>query len=85
MCLLVATDGSNYIASNKYIPEKTVLNRAMKPHGWHLYPVALVGVTECGLRPVVLLRLGYRDPTGDRPLPMRKERKSRDNTVTEIN
>lgn len=37
-----------------------------------------------GLRSVVLLPLGYRDPTGDWLLPMAKVRKSRETIVTHV-
>lgn len=37
-----------------------------------------------GLRSVVLMPLGYRDPTGDWLLAMKKVRKSRDTLVTQI-
>ena len=37
---------------------------------------------EKGLRSVVLLPLGYRDPTGDWLLPMAKVRKGREKMVT---
>ena len=46
---------------------------------------AILGLRERGLRSVVLMPLGYRDPTGDWLLPMGKVRKSRDTIVTEIN
>lgn len=42
----------------------------------------ILGLRERGLRSVVLLPLGYRDPTGDWLLPMQKVRKSRDALVT---
>jgi nitroreductase len=42
----------------------------------------ILGLTDRGLRSVVLLPLGYRDPTGDWLLPMGKVRKSRDAMVT---
>jgi len=45
----------------------------------------ILGLGEKGLRSVVLLPLGYRDPTGDWLLPMAKVRKSRDAIVTEVN
>lgn len=44
----------------------------------------ILGLAERGLRSVVLLPLGYRDPTGDWLLPMKKVRKSRDTIVTHI-
>mgnify|MGYP000751878735 CR=1 FL=1 len=44
----------------------------------------ILGLRERGLRSVVLLPLGYRDPTGDWLLPMPKVRKSRDTMVTLI-
>ena len=37
-----------------------------------------------GLRSVVLLPLGYRDPAGDWLLPMAKVRKSRETIVTHV-
>jgi nitroreductase len=45
----------------------------------------ILGLGERGLRSVVLLPLGYRDPTGDWLLPMAKVRKSREAMVTEVN
>jgi nitroreductase / dihydropteridine reductase len=42
----------------------------------------ILGLKERGLRSVVLLPLGYRDPTGDWLLPMAKVRKTRDAMVT---
>jgi len=42
----------------------------------------ILGLRDRGLRSVVLLPLGYRDPTGDWLLPMQKVRKSRDAMVT---
>ncbi|MCR9079757.1 MAG: NAD(P)H-dependent oxidoreductase [Hyphomonadaceae bacterium] len=42
----------------------------------------ILGLKERGLRSVVLLPLGYRDPTGDWLLPMAKVRKSRESMVT---
>ena len=42
----------------------------------------ILGLKERGLRSVVLLPLGYRDPTGDWLLPMGKVRKSRESMVT---
>lgn len=42
----------------------------------------ILGLKERGLRSVVLLPLGYRDPTGDWLLPMPKVRKSRESMVT---
>jgi nitroreductase len=45
---------------------------------------AILGLKERGLRSVVLLPLGYRDPEGDWLLPMAKVRKSRAAMVTEI-
>jgi len=42
----------------------------------------ILGLKEKGLRSVVLLPLGYRDPTGDWLLPMPKVRKSRETMVT---
>lgn len=44
----------------------------------------ILGLKERGLRSVVLLPLGYRDPTGDWLLPMPKVRKSRDTMVTQV-
>lgn len=44
----------------------------------------ILGLKERGLRSVVLLPLGYRDPTGDWLLPMGKVRKSRETMVTHI-
>ncbi len=44
----------------------------------------ILGLSERGLRSVVLLPLGYRDPTGDWLLQMPKVRKSRDTMVTEV-
>lgn len=44
----------------------------------------ILGLSERGLRSVVLLPLGYRDPTGDWLLPMAKVRKSREAIVTQI-
>ena len=44
----------------------------------------VLGLTERGLRSVVLLPLGYRDPTGDWLLPMAKVRKSRERMVIEV-
>lgn len=46
---------------------------------------AILGLKERGLRSVVLMPLGYRDPAGDWLLPMDKVRKSRDTIVTEVN
>ena len=46
---------------------------------------AILGLKERGLRSVVLLPLGYRDPTGDWLLNMPKVRKSRDTMVTFVN
>ena len=42
----------------------------------------ILGLEERGLRSVVLLPLGYRDPSADWLLPMKKVRKSRENIVT---
>ncbi|MEQ3745248.1 MAG: NAD(P)H-dependent oxidoreductase [Henriciella sp.] len=42
----------------------------------------ILGLRERGLRSVVLLPLGYRDPTGDWLLQMAKVRKSRETMVT---
>lgn len=44
----------------------------------------ILRLKERGLRSVVLLPLGYRDPTGDWLLPMAKVRKTRDAMVTEV-
>jgi nitroreductase len=44
----------------------------------------ILGLQERGLRSVVLLPLGYRDPTGDWLLPMKKVRKSRETIVTQV-
>ena len=44
----------------------------------------ILGLEELGLRSVVLLPLGYRDPSGDWLLPMAKVRKSLDTLVTRI-
>lgn len=46
---------------------------------------AILGLKERGLRSVVLLPLGYRDPSADWLLSMKKVRKSRSTIVTEIN
>ena len=45
---------------------------------------AILGLRERGLRSVVLLPLGYRDPEGDWLLPMPKVRKPRAVLVTEL-
>ncbi|WP_322893661.1 MULTISPECIES: nitroreductase family protein [unclassified Yoonia] len=45
---------------------------------------AILGLKERGLRSVVLLPLGYREPAGDWLLPMEKVRKSRETIVTEV-
>ncbi len=45
---------------------------------------AILGLGEKGLRSVVLLPLGYRDPTGDWLLPMAKVRKARERMVTQV-
>ena len=45
----------------------------------------ILGLKERGLRSVVLLPLGYRDPTADWLLPMKKVRKSADTIVTHVN
>jgi nitroreductase/dihydropteridine reductase len=42
----------------------------------------ILGLKARGLRSVVLLPLGYRDPTGDWLLPMKKVRKSQDTLVS---
>lgn len=44
----------------------------------------ILGLSERGLRSVVLLPLGYRDPTGDWLLPMKKVRKSHDTIITHM-
>ena len=44
----------------------------------------ILGLAELGLRSVVLLPLGYRDPSGDWLLPMDKVRKPLDTLVTRI-
>lgn len=44
----------------------------------------ILGLKERGLRSVVLLPLGYRDPTGDWLLPMKKVRKPIDTIVTHV-
>jgi nitroreductase/dihydropteridine reductase len=44
----------------------------------------ILGLKSRGLRSVVLLPLGYRDPTGDWLLNMAKVRKSRETMVTQI-
>ena len=44
----------------------------------------ILGLTERGLRSVVLLPLGYRDPTGDWLLTMGKVRKSRETLVSHV-
>ena len=44
----------------------------------------ILGLKERGLRSVVLMPLGYRDPSADWLLPMKKVRKSRDTLVTLI-
>jgi len=44
----------------------------------------ILGLDELGLRSVVLLPLGYRDPSGDWLLPMDKVRKSLDTLVTRV-
>ncbi|SMX36729.1 NAD(P)H-dependent oxidoreductase [Octadecabacter ascidiaceicola] len=46
---------------------------------------AILGLKERGLRSVVLMPLGYRDPAGDWLLPMDKVRKSHDAIITEVN
>ena len=45
----------------------------------------ILNLKERGLRSVVLLPLGYRDPTADWLLPMKKVRKSADTIVTHVN
>ncbi len=44
----------------------------------------ILGLGDKGLRSVVLLPLGYRDPAGDWLLPMAKVRKSREHMVTRV-
>jgi nitroreductase/dihydropteridine reductase len=44
----------------------------------------ILGLNERGLKSVVLLPLGYRDPTSDWLLPMKKVRKTVDSIVTNI-
>jgi nitroreductase/dihydropteridine reductase len=44
----------------------------------------ILGLKERGLRSVVLLPLGYRDPANDWLLPMKKVRKSLDTIVTTV-
>lgn len=44
----------------------------------------ILGLRERGLRSVVLLPLGYRDPKGDWLLPMAKVRKSQDTLITHV-
>ncbi len=44
----------------------------------------ILGLKERGLRSVVLLPLGYRDPIGDWLLPMAKVRKSRETMVSQV-
>jgi nitroreductase/dihydropteridine reductase len=44
----------------------------------------ILGLKERGLRSVVIMPLGYRDPTADWLLPMKKVRKSRETIVTQI-
>lgn len=44
----------------------------------------ILGLKDRGLRSVVLLPLGYRDPTGDWLLDMPKVRKSRETMITQI-
>lgn len=45
---------------------------------------AILGLPEKGLRSVVLLPLGHRDPAGDWLLPMAKVRKTREALVTRV-
>lgn len=45
----------------------------------------ILGLKERGLRSVVVMPLGYRDPAGDWLLSMEKVRRSRDAIVTEVN
>ena len=44
----------------------------------------ILGLRERGLRSVVLMPLGYRQPEGDWLLPMKKVRKSREALVTQV-
>lgn len=44
----------------------------------------ILGLSERGLRSVILLPLGYRDPTGDWLLPMEKVRKSAETMVSYV-
>jgi nitroreductase len=44
----------------------------------------ILRLKERGLRSVVLLPLGYRDPSADWLLPMKKVRKSNEAIVTQI-
>lgn len=44
----------------------------------------ILGLSERGLRSVILLPLGYRDPTGDWLLPMKKVRKSLETMVSYV-
>jgi nitroreductase / dihydropteridine reductase len=44
----------------------------------------ILGLKQRGLRSVVLLPLGYRDPAADWLLPMKKVRKPRETIVTEV-
>jgi len=44
----------------------------------------ILGLSQRGLRSVVLLPLGYRDPTGDWLLPMKKVRKSHETIVSYV-
>lgn len=44
----------------------------------------ILGLKARGLRSVVLLPLGYRDPTGDWLLPMKKVRKSRETMIRQV-
>ncbi len=44
----------------------------------------ILGLREKGLRSVVLMPLGYRDPSGDWLLPLKKVRKPADTMVTAI-
>lgn len=45
---------------------------------------SILGLNERGLRSVVLLPLGYRDPAGDWLLPMAKVRKARERMVKRL-
>ena len=45
----------------------------------------ILGLKAHGLRSVVLLPLGYHDPSADWLLPMKKVHKSREAIVTQVN